>query len=193
MKFRLTFLTLAAAALAIPASTLAGPPAHAKGGPPAQETIVDVAVATRDALNGLGEDAPFTINTIVGVVAGDPALLDALTRRGQRTVFAPTDEAFANLEATLNTLCLSIGDLSMEQVRTVVSYHVLNGRRDSGEVLGSDQLRTINGGFLWQSGGTLTDAVGRDANIIYVDVEADNGIIHVIDEVVLPFVPPSNC
>ena len=120
-------------------------------------------------------------------------LADSLTRDTPYTVFAPTDEAFANLEATLNTLCLSIGDLSMEQVRTVVSYHVLNGRRDSGEVLGSDQLRTINGGFLWQSGGTLTDAVGRDANIIYVDVEADNGIIHVIDEVVLPFVPPSNC
>ncbi len=185
MKFRTVILTLLAACVALPA--------FAKNGPKDQETLVDVAVATRDALNGLGAEAPFTINTIVAVVAGDPVLANALSRRGQRTVFAPTDEAFGRLEATLNTLCLSIGDLSTEQLRTVVTYHVANGRRDEGDVLSSDQIRTINGGFLWQSGGTLTDAVGRDSNIIFTDVFADNGVIHVIEDVVLPFVPPSAC
>ncbi|MDX1380134.1 MAG: fasciclin domain-containing protein, partial [Xanthomonadales bacterium] len=88
------------------AATLAAPLALAKG-PKDQDTIVDVAIATRDALNA-DPEAPFTINTIVDVVAGDPVLTAALSRKGQRTVFAPTDEAFANLEALLNTLCLSI-------------------------------------------------------------------------------------
>ena len=170
---------------------LAAPVAFAKG-PKDQDTIVDVAIATRDALNA-DPMAPFTINTIVNVVAGDPILTAALTRKGQRTVFAPTDQAFANLEALLNTLCLSISDLPVDAIRTVVGYHVANGRRDAAEVLSSDQIRTITKNFLWQDMGVLTDNLGREANIIFTDVFADNGVIHVIDEVVLPFAPPSAC
>jgi len=185
MKLRTTLITFLAL-------TLVSPLALAQNGPKPQETLVDVAVATRDALNAM-EDAPFTINTIVAIVAGDPVLLDALTRRGQRTVFAPTDEAFDNLVTLLDTLCLEITDLSTEQIRTVVSYHVANGRRDATAVLDSDQIRTINGGFLWQDMGLLTDNLGREAAIIATDVFADNGVIHVIDEVVLPFAPPSAC
>lgn len=190
MKLRTVLLSVLAAGVAFPA--------FAKNGPKPQETLVDVAVATRDALNE-DPEALFTINTIVAVVAGDDVLANALSRRGQRTVFAPTDEAFGNLEATLNTLCYTLfpdngfTQLSTEAVRAVVTYHVANGRRDADEVLGSDQIRTINGGFLWQSGGTLTDAVGGESNIIFTNVFADNGVIHVIDEVVLPFVPPSAC
>jgi uncharacterized surface protein with fasciclin (FAS1) repeats len=142
---------------------------------------------------GLGADAPFTINTIVAIVAGDDILATALASRGQRTVFAPTDTAFENLEALLNAdYCLSIADLDTETIRTVVSYHVANGRRDAEEVIGSDRIRTLNG-FLYQTMGTLTDAVGRDSNIIFTDVFADNGVIHAIDEVVLPFAPASAC
>jgi hypothetical protein len=63
---------------------------------------------------------------------------------------------------------------------------VLNGRRDSTDILGSDRLRTLERGFLFQNGGVLTDANGRSANIIATDIVADNGIIHVIDRVVLP-------
>ncbi len=191
MKLRTVLLSVLAAGVALPA--------FAKNGPKEQVTLVDVAVETAGVLNGLGDEAPFTINTIVAIVGGDEVLANALTRRGQRTVFAPTDEAFVNLEATLNTLCYTLfpgnefTQLSTEAVRTVVSYHVANGRREAEEVLASDQIRTINGGFLWQSGGTLTDAVGRDSNIIFTNVFADNGVIHVIDEVVLPFVPPSAC
>ncbi|MDX1380114.1 MAG: fasciclin domain-containing protein, partial [Xanthomonadales bacterium] len=77
--------------------------------------------------------------------------------------------------------------------RTVVGYHVANGRRDAAEVLASDQIRTITKNFLWQDMGVLTDNLGREANIVFTDVFADNGVIHVIDEVVLPFAPPSAC
>ncbi len=185
MKLRTVLLSFLAAGVAFPA--------FAKNGPKEQVTLVDVAVETRDFLNGLGEDAPFTINTIVDIVAGDIALATALSSRGQRTVFAPTDTAFANLETLLNEdFCLSIADLDTETIRTVVSYHVANGRRDAEEVVGSDRIRTLNG-FLFQDMGILTDAIGRTSNIIFTDVFADNGVIHAIDEVVLPFAPASAC
>ena len=56
-------------------------------------------------------------------------------------------------------------------------------------MLASDKLRTLQGGFLTQSAGRLTDQLGREATIIAVDVPASNGIVHAIDAVVLPFAP----
>lgn len=53
-------------------------------------------------------------------------------------------------------------------------------------VLASERIRTWQGGWLHQNGGVLTDANGRTANIIDVDIQTANGIIHVIDNVVLP-------
>ena len=63
------------------------------------------------------------------------------------------------------------------------------GRRYAEDVLASDRIRTLYKGFLFQDGGVLTDNLDRDANIIVVDVEAANGIIHAIDAVVLPYAP----
>jgi transforming growth factor-beta-induced protein len=71
-------------------------------------------------------------------------------------------------------------------VTRVLLYHVARGNRDSQDVLASSRIRTLEGGFLYQSGGVLTDANGRTSNIIVVDIKASNGVIHVIDRVVLP-------
>ena len=71
----------------------------------------------------------------------------------------------------------------------ILLYHVLPGRRDSNDVLASTRLRTLQGAFLKQASGTLTDVLERQANIIVVDVPASNGVIHAIDAVVLPFAP----
>jgi uncharacterized surface protein with fasciclin (FAS1) repeats len=65
-------------------------------------------------------------------------------------------------------------------------YHVARGNRDLEKVLASSRFRNLEGGFLYQSGGVLTDANGRTSNIIVVDIKASNGVIHVIDRVVLP-------
>jgi uncharacterized surface protein with fasciclin (FAS1) repeats len=71
-------------------------------------------------------------------------------------------------------------------------YHIIRKELDSSEVLASSSIRTWQGGRLWQAGGVLTDANGRTANIIDVDIQANNGIIHVIDAVVLPKLNPSD-
>lgn len=147
---------------------------------PQQTTIVDVALAVN------AESGEFSI-LYQALLAADPAVLNTLSGRGQFTVFAPTDAAFVDL---LGELGLTADQLlgNQDLVTQVLLYHVLNGRRDSADVLASDRLRTLQRGFLFQSGGMLIDANGRTANFVPggLDIMADNGIIHVIDRVVLP-------
>jgi uncharacterized surface protein with fasciclin (FAS1) repeats len=112
-------------------------------------------------------------------------VIQTLSGKGQFTVFGPTDAAFVALLSELN---LTAGELLSDQalVTQVLLYHVARGNRDSAEVLASSRIRTMNRGFLFQNGGVLTDANGRTSNIVAVDIKASNGVIHVIDRVVLP-------
>ena len=145
---------------------------------PKGPTILDVAKAV-NAQNG-----EFSI-LIAAINAADPAVAKTLSGNGQFTVFAPTDAAFVSL---LGELGLTADEVLGNQalVTQVLLYHVARGNRDSAEVLSSSRIRTLEGGFLFQSGGVLTDANGRTANIVLTDVKASNGVIHVIDRVVLP-------
>jgi uncharacterized surface protein with fasciclin (FAS1) repeats len=145
---------------------------------PKGDSIVDVALAIN------AQTGEFSI-LIAPLQAADPAVLKTLSGNGQFTVFAPTDAAFVSL---LNELGVSAGDLlsNQELVTQVLLYHVARGERDSADILGSSRIRTLQRGFLFQSGGVLTDANGRTANIIATDIPAANGVIHVIDRVVLP-------
>jgi transforming growth factor-beta-induced protein len=112
-------------------------------------------------------------------------VIQTLSGKGQFTVFAPTDAAFVSLLSELNLTAPQL--LSNKALVTkVLLYHVARGNRDSADVLASDRIRTLQGGFLFQGGGVLTDANGRTANIIDTDIKASNGVIHVIDRVVLP-------
>jgi uncharacterized surface protein with fasciclin (FAS1) repeats len=146
--------------------------------PDERTTIIDKALEIN------AETGEFSI-LYQAILAADPAVLATLDGNGQFTVFAPTDAAFGDL---LIELEISEGDLldDQELVTQVLLYHVLRGSRDSGDIISSDRLRTLQGGFLFQDGGFLTDARGRTAEIIGVNVMADNGIIHVINKVVLP-------
>jgi uncharacterized surface protein with fasciclin (FAS1) repeats len=177
---RKTFLAAAAAALAFAFGPVAAPPASAAP-PVAPGNIVEVALA----VNASGPYAGAFDTLITAVLAADPAVAKRLTSRGQSTVFAPTDDAFAALGLTPE----NVGNLPQAALTEILLYHVLPGRRDSNEVLASSRLRTVQGGFLKQASAQLTDNLGRKANIIVVDVPASNGIIHAIDAVVLPFAP----
>jgi uncharacterized surface protein with fasciclin (FAS1) repeats len=122
---------------------------------------------------------------IAAVLAADPAVFDYLTANGQRTVFAPTDGAFAALGITPD----NVGSLDQGFLTDVLLYHVAHGRRYAEDVVSSDRIRMLDGGFLRQSGGVLTDNLGRESDIIVTDVEAANGVIHAINAVVLPYAP----
>ena len=141
-------------------------------------TIVDVAVSVN---NASGE---FSI-LIAALKSADPVVLETLAGKGQFTVFAPTDAAFGDL---LDELDVTLGDIVADPaaLTDILLYHVAHGARYAEDVVSSDQIRTVNKSFIYQDGGVLTDQNGRTANIVAQDIPAVNGVIHVIDTVILP-------
>ena len=108
-------------------------------------------------------------------------LAEALQGEGPFTVFAPTDEAFAKLpEGTVQGLLDN-----PEKLREVLLYHVVPGKVTAADVAQLDSAVTVEGQSVTIS---ATDSGVRvnDANVIKVDVMASNGVIHVIDAVLLP-------
>ena len=139
--------------------------------------IVDTAIAAGD----------FT--TLVAAVQA-AGLEDTLRGEGPFTVFAPTDDAFAALpDGTIETLLEDpAGDLT-----DILTYHVVAGAVPAADVVGLDgqQITTVNGaaitvGVADDGSVTLTDAAGNDVAVVATDVQANNGVIHVIDAVLLP-------
>ena len=142
--------------------------------PSERTTIVDVAVA-------VNADTGEFSTLIAAVLAADPAVLAALTGNGQLTVFAPTDAAFAELGLDAD----NIGDLPQADLTGILLYHVAKGRRMAEDVVSSSQIRMYSGLFTSIS---LMDGMAfiNDSQIVATDVPADNGIIHVIDAVLIP-------
>jgi uncharacterized surface protein with fasciclin (FAS1) repeats len=108
-------------------------------------------------------------------------LVDVLKGEGPYTVFAPTDEAFAQIpEADLNALLAD-----EEALRSVLLYHVVPGRVLASQVVELDSAETAQGGVVTIE---VEDGVVRvdEARVVSTDIQASNGIIHVIDRVLLP-------
>lgn len=110
-------------------------------------------------------------------------LVDALKGDGPLTVFAPTDEAFGKLpKGTVETL---LKPENRDQLRAVLTYHVVSGKLKAKDVIKSSGAATLNG--QWLSFETKGDKVMIDgARVVSADIKASNGVIHVIDQVVLP-------
>ena len=152
------------------AGLTAGPVAAREPG----STIVETAIAV-NAANGEFD------HLIAAVVRA--GLVDTLDGRRQFTVFAPTDAAFEELFDALGVA--GVGDIPVGTLRAVLLYHVTPGERSSGDVLASSRIRTISRQFLHPSvrGGT---PYIDDARIVAADIDVSNGVIHVIDAVLLP-------
>ena len=105
---------------------------------------------------------------------------DTLADGGPFTVFAPTDDAFAALpQETVNGLLADPPALAR-----VLTYHVVPGRITSAEITHDSEQKTVEGGVLKLAvnGGVTVN----DAAVIQADVEAENGVIHAIDRVLIP-------
>lgn len=145
--------------------------------------IVETAIAA-NAPGGAYEGQFDTL--IAAVLAADPVVLETLSGNGKFTVFAPTDDAFAALGLDPS----NVGALDQEFLTQVLLYHVARGERLAADVTTSKQIRSLQGTFFYpNNSATITDAVGRTSNIIVADVLASNGVIHAIDQVILPFAP----
>ena len=107
-------------------------------------------------------------------------LEEVLTDEGPFTVFAPTDEAFAKLpEGTVEAL---LND--KEALKQVLLYHVVSGEVTASDVVKLDKAEMLNGQYVTID--TKDGVKVNDANVIKTDIKAENGIIHVIDTVLIP-------
>ena len=149
-------------------------------------------VATQAVAGGYGKKAGKDIvdtavsagqfNTLAAALeAAD--LVDTLKGDGPFTVFAPTDEAFAKLpEGTVENL---LKPENRDQLVAILTYHVVAGKVDAAKVVTLSEATTVNGADI--SIKVDGNAVRIDnANVIKTDIRASNGLIHVIDTVILP-------
>jgi uncharacterized surface protein with fasciclin (FAS1) repeats len=138
-------------------------------------------------------NSPIHTTLVAAVKAG--GLVDTLNSAGPFTVFAPTDDAFAKLPAgTVDTLVKPENKATLDKILT---YHVVAGKISSKELVamikkghGKAELKTVQGETLTASlsgdNVILTDAKGGTATVTTADVFQSNGVIHVIDTVLMP-------
>jgi uncharacterized surface protein with fasciclin (FAS1) repeats len=135
--------------------------------------------ADKDIVDTASDAGSFTTLLAAAEAAG---LVDALKAEGPLTVFAPTDEAFAALpEGTVESLLLPE---NKDQLVAILTYHVVSGKVMSTDLSDDMTAATLQGGEIMID---LDNGVMiNDANVVSADIEASNGVIHVIDKVILP-------
>ena len=124
------------------------------------------------------EAGSFTTLLVAAEAAG---LVETLTGAGPYTVFAPTDEAFAKLPAgTVESLLKD-----KEKLAKILTYHVVAGKVMASDVAGMTSATTVEGSdiAIKTENGTV---MINDATVVTADIEASNGVIHVIDTVLMP-------
>jgi uncharacterized surface protein with fasciclin (FAS1) repeats len=145
--------------------------AHHEGGEPmAEPNIVEIAVGNPD------------FSTLVAALQA-AGLVDALAGEGPFTVFAPTNAAFAALPA--GTLDMLLLPENKDKLAAILTYHVVPGKVMAADVVTLTEATSLEGDSIAISvsdGAVMVDG----ANVVATDIEASNGVIHVIDAVILP-------
>jgi uncharacterized surface protein with fasciclin (FAS1) repeats len=134
----------------------------------ADETIVDIAAGNED------------FSTLVTAVT-EADLVDTLSGEGPFTVFAPTDDAFAAIPSDQLTAILA----DQEQLTAILTYHVLPAEVMAGDLQPTQTVETVQGDTV-EINVVDGQATINGCNIVTTDIEASNGVIHVIDCVLLP-------
>jgi uncharacterized surface protein with fasciclin (FAS1) repeats len=162
------------------------------------QTIAEIVVASA------GGETPEFATLLAAVSAADPAVLEALSDpEAELTVFAPTDAAFAALAEALGAEAFAAVLADPEMLTGILTYHVVAGKVMSADVvalleaskegmmeegaMGSVNVQTLNGQFITIAESDMGIMVDdANLNLEMVDIEASNGVIHVIDAVILP-------
>jgi uncharacterized surface protein with fasciclin (FAS1) repeats len=165
-------------------------------GKPGPDSIVDIALSV-NAAQGEFDYLLAAVGCLTAEDGSNP-VVDLLSGSTKYTLFAPTDAAFEALQQALgidppapDATC-ALGD---EAVLDVLAYHVTDGRRFSNSVFNRKNpkaLSMLNGGTVTANPNlTLTDAAGQSVAVVppLVNINASNGVIHVVDKVLLPFAP----
>lgn len=143
--------------------------------------VVDAVILPLDVVGHASANSAFTeLVGALGAASGD--LVSVLQGDGPFTVFAPVNSAFEEISAVVATL-------NEDQLAKVLTYHVVGGNVRSTALSNGMEVTTVNSGtFMVNIGSsvTITDAGGNNSTVILTDVQATNGVIHVIDKVIIP-------
>lgn len=123
-----------------------------------------------------------SFNTLVAAVKA-AGLVETLKGKGPFTVFAPTDEAFAKLPA--GTVEMLIKPENKDKLIAILTYHVVAGEVKAADVVKLKSAKTVNGKevkIMVMDGKVMVD----NANVVKTDIMTSNGVIHVIDSVIIP-------
>jgi len=160
---------------------------------PMQTTKADVVQTTESSVvSYLTSSSDHTILVKALTAAG---LVETLSGDGPFTVFAPTNDAFKALPKGTLEMLLEPGN--KEKLKTILTYHVLSGSFNSTTIVraiekneGQASFATLNGnsfdGFVENSELIITSSSGNDSKVLKADLSQKNGIIHIIDGVILP-------
>jgi len=143
--------------------------------------VIDNVITPLDIVGHAAANSNFT--SLVGALSTAPGnLVSVLKGAGPYTVFAPVNTAFEEIADVVATL-------TPDQLAAVLTYHVVSGNVPSTALENNMSVATVNGQSFTVSlgnGAKLTDAGGNDSNIVLTDVQTTNGIIHVIEKVIVP-------
>ena len=163
---KVSILLAAIASMALVVGLVAGPATGAKS--TKKQSIADIASGSKQ------------FETLTSLLA-QADLVETLDGKGRFTVFAPTDAAFAKVpKSTLDALAAD-----PEQLKAVLLYHVADGRLTARKVVKRKSIRTLNGARV-KVRVTKKGVRINNAKVTKTDIRASNGVIHVIDTVLLP-------
>jgi uncharacterized surface protein with fasciclin (FAS1) repeats len=163
---KFSILLAAVASMALAVGLVAGPASGAKS--TKKQSIADIASGSKQ------------FETLTSLLA-QADLVETLDGKGRFTVFAPTDAAFAKVpKSTLDALAAD-----PEQLKAVLLYHVADGRLTARKVVKRKSIRTLNGARV-KVRVTKKGVRINNAKVTKTDIRASNGVIHVIDTVLLP-------
>lgn len=185
---------VASLALFSSAAAVAEPPKWAQK---IDASIVGAAVTLSGGLGDF-DDNTEDFDILVAAVIATGYAADTLNGEEDYTVFAPTDAAFIALAGNPMDINMSgsnedevvgilVGLLGLDGIRDVLDYHVTEGVRNSRSVTRATQVTMLDGNTISATGGYV-EAIGSDADFIDTDIRLNDGMIHVIDTVLLPFV-----
>lgn len=144
--------------------------------------VIDNVLLPLDVVGHAAANSNFTsLVGALGAASGD--LVSVLSGDGPFTVFAPLNSAFTEIEAVTATL-------TADQLAKVLTYHVVSGNVVAGDLTNGMSVTTVNGeNFTVNISGstvTLTDANGGVSTVVLTDVQGTNGVIHVLNKVIIP-------
>ena len=145
-----------------------------------QKTADEATIDHHNKIVSIAQDTDQLSTLVTAVKAAE--LVETLNGDGPFTVFAPTNQAFANLpEGTLNML---LEEENKPQLQGILTYHVVAGKIMSSDLEDGQMVETVQGNKIKVS---LSDgAMINKANVVKADVEAANGVVHIIDSVIMP-------